>query len=94
MNIEELLASVRRDFLAHLPSREKAIIDAVEAGDLDGAKRCCHKLRGTAGSFGEFAVGEAAGALEDAIDLQLGGGSDDLTPLVARLRAEVASALA
>ena len=95
MNIEELLAAVREDFLTNLPSREAAIVDAVRVRDLEAAKRCCHQLRGTAGSFQEFAVGEAAGAIEDAIDALPSGPEleRELEPLVAALLAAVAEAL-
>ena len=92
MNLEELLAKVRQDFLGHLPVREAALRAALESGDLMGAKQLAHQLRGTAGSFGEHELGRRAGHLEDAIDEALGGADIDLQSFFDRLVDEVAAA--
>jgi HPt (histidine-containing phosphotransfer) domain-containing protein len=67
------LAAMRDDYLAKLPALGAQLVEAARRGRDDAAARkeatvTAHRIRGTAGSLGLTAVGEAAGKLEDALE--------------------------
>lgn len=68
--IEAAMAVMRAEFRAELPGRMGRLTGALDgarddAGALRGATDEAHKIRGTGGSLGLVAIGEAAGALEE-----------------------------
>jgi len=66
---ESKLAALRAGYAAGLREKLRAIQERLDAGDPAEAKALAHKVRGTAGSYGYAHVGEAAGRLEDALEL-------------------------
>jgi HPt (histidine-containing phosphotransfer) domain-containing protein len=66
-SIDELLAQIRAQFAASLPSKIEAIEQLVARGAWDDARRAAHKLRGSAATHGHVDVGAAAAAIEDAL---------------------------
>jgi HPt (histidine-containing phosphotransfer) domain-containing protein len=66
-SIAALLAAARSQFAAGLPARMAALDGFVEQGAWQEARRAAHKLRGAAATYGYAAVGQCAGAIEDAL---------------------------
>ena len=71
--VEAALAALRRGYAAELPDLVRSLAARMEEAAtrpsaLDQARREAHRLRGTAGSYGFAAVGEAAGRIEDALE--------------------------
>jgi HPt (histidine-containing phosphotransfer) domain-containing protein len=71
--IDPALRAMRKEYAAALPALVAALAALVEEAAarpeaLPEARRAAHRLRGTAGSYGFAALGEAAGRIEDAID--------------------------
>ncbi len=72
---EQALRALSADYARGLPAKGRELSEAVRNLRLDPCDRAlqaaartrAHRLRGTAGSYGFFAVGEAAGAIEDAL---------------------------
>jgi HPt (histidine-containing phosphotransfer) domain-containing protein len=67
------LADLAAEYAAELPGLLEELAGLLEASAADPAAvpRACaaaHRLRGTAGSYGFTAVGQAAGAVEDALE--------------------------
>jgi chemotaxis protein histidine kinase CheA len=76
-DVGEALAAIRVEYAADLPRLVAALAEMVaRAGarspEPEAARACAraaaHMIRGTAGSYGFHAVGEAAGEVEDALD--------------------------
>jgi HPt (histidine-containing phosphotransfer) domain-containing protein len=68
-----VLADLTAEYAAELPGLVEALAALVEAATMDPAvvpraSAAAHRLRGTAGSYGFAAVGEAAGSVEDALE--------------------------
>lgn len=66
----EVLAAMRLEYTLQMPQAlavlARAVIDARRGGGSPAdARMLAHRLRGTAGSYGHRAIGEAAGRLED-----------------------------
>lgn len=76
------LEALRKEYSAALPERLLQIGDAVRNGrdDKDAielAASLCHRLRGSAGSYGHPRLGKAVGQLEDLLlDMQASTPSD------------------
>lgn len=66
-SIDELLAQVRAQFTASLPSKIDALEQLVAAGAWGDVRRAAHKLRGSASTYGHVELGAAAAAMEDAL---------------------------
>jgi HPt (histidine-containing phosphotransfer) domain-containing protein len=87
------LAALAVEYAAHLPALVQALAARVVEAQahpaaVPEARRAAHTLRGTAGSYGFAAVGEAAGRIEDALEeMEEGAPRGDLAPLVAALLA-------
>jgi HPt (histidine-containing phosphotransfer) domain-containing protein len=77
-DLDDTLAALRADYAAELPRLIRDLGALVEAAAIDAAvlqraRDAAHRLRGTAGSYGFVAVGEAAGHVEDALEQGAGG---------------------
>jgi HPt (histidine-containing phosphotransfer) domain-containing protein len=89
-DVDGAFAALCADYAAALPRLSAALAVMIEEAALPlasptakaGARAAAHRIRGTAGSYGFHAVGEAAGAVEDALD-------GDPEVLAARMRAFV-----
>ena len=84
------LAELAAEYAAELPGLIDELARLVEAAAADPAavpraRAAAHRLRGTAGSYGFAAVGEAAGSIEDALE----AGAADVSGLVRALDALV-----
>jgi len=66
-SVDELLAQVRAQFTASLPSKVDALDQLVADGAWAEARRAAHKLRGSASTYGHVTVGAAAAAVEEAL---------------------------
>ncbi len=87
--LRRALAEVRAEYAAELPALVEAlavlVVEAAGRPEAVGvARSAAHRLRGTAGSYGFAALGEAAGRIEDALDEGMRGA--ELVALVAALR--------
>lgn len=51
-------------FVAELPTRVKAMQDALDRRQVDSLKRSAHQLKGAGGGYGFASIGAAAGRLE------------------------------
>jgi HPt (histidine-containing phosphotransfer) domain-containing protein len=51
-------------FVAELPTRVKAMQDALDRRQVDSLKRSAHQLKGAGGGYGFASIGAAAGKLE------------------------------
>jgi HPt (histidine-containing phosphotransfer) domain-containing protein len=94
-DLDAALAALQAEYAGELPGLVQALAALVEAGRTDPeaaarARRAAHRIRGTAGSYGFHAVGEAAGRIEDALEAGEAVGPE----LVLALRALVASTVA
>lgn len=75
-SFEDFLAQQRAEYRASLPGRQSVLLSAwsrLQAGQepaaaLHDLERCAHGLAGSAATFGLAGLGDAARALEDAID--------------------------
>jgi HPt (histidine-containing phosphotransfer) domain-containing protein len=72
-DVEATLAALRAAYAAGMPAMVRSALDlfdeAVARPEAAAeARRLVHRLRGTAGSYGFAAVGEAAARIEDALD--------------------------
>jgi len=65
--VDALLAQVRAQFTASLPSKVAALQQLVARGVWEEARRAAHKLRGSASTYGHTALGATAGAIEEAL---------------------------
>jgi len=81
------MAALRARFATRTRGDAERVVAYAEAGDRGALRELCHAISGTAGMFGFRALGEAAGAVEDAIDA--GRSGNELDSLVAQLLAEV-----
>ena len=84
------LAELAAEYAAELPGLIDELARLVDAAAADPAavphaRAAAHRLRGTAGSYGFKAVGEAAGSIEDALE----AGAADVSGLVCVLAALV-----
>lgn len=75
-----VLADLAAEYAADLPALIEELTALVEAAaanpaTLPRAVAAAHRLRGTAGSYGFAAVGEAAGLVEEALEAAYDGGS-------------------
>lgn len=71
-SVTDELAELRRQFAERLPEKLTALELALESSKLEGglladARLLAHRLRGSAGSYGYPALGEAMGVVEDFI---------------------------
>ena len=72
-DVKSALDLLRQKFAAKFPGRVATLASLFEqarTGDAEAladAIQAAHKLRGTAGTFGQPAIGELAGAAEDAL---------------------------
>ncbi len=71
------LAELAVEYAAELPGLIDELARLVEAASADPAavpraRAAAHRLRGTAGSYGFVAIGEAAGSVEDALEAGTG----------------------
>ncbi len=72
-DVKSALDLLRQKFVARFPGRVAtldALLGRARTGDAEAladAIQAAHKLRGTAGTFGQPAIGELAGAAEDAL---------------------------
>ncbi|MGC4122499.1 MAG: response regulator [Myxococcales bacterium] len=72
---EAALRALSADYARGLPAKGRELSESVRSLRLDAsdptsrskAQTLAHRLRGTAGSYGFHAIGEAAGAIEDAL---------------------------
>jgi HPt (histidine-containing phosphotransfer) domain-containing protein len=77
-SVGSALLAVRAEYAAELPALLATLAALVEEAAArpeaaPPARLAAHRLRGTAGSYGFAAVGEAAGRIEDALDEGLTG---------------------
>lgn len=77
------MAALRERFMEQTVREAKAIADHAEAGQWDEVRQLCHGLAGRAGMFGFAPLGEAAHAVEQAIDA--GSPRKWLDPLIFRV---------
>ena len=54
-------------FVAEMPDRISRLLDRLDAGDREEARRVVHQLRGSAGSYGFEPVSRLAARVEEAI---------------------------
>lgn len=66
-------------FVSELPTRIKAMQEAIAASNFEALKRHAHQLKGAGGGYGFPTVSTAAGALEEAIK-QAGVETTSATP--------------
>lgn len=78
------MAALRTRFVDQARGEAAAIARHVAAGEWQAVRDICHGLAGRAGMFGFAALGDAARAVEEAIDE--GAPSDRLAPLADDLR--------
>ena len=62
------LGEIIDQFVDAMPDRVDELHSRFAAEDWEGLRRAAHQLKGSAGSYGFAAVGQAAAKLEDAID--------------------------
>lgn len=62
------MAALRERFAARALGQADLIAGHAETGDRTGLRELCHGMAGTAGTFGFAPLGEAARAVEEAID--------------------------
>lgn len=60
-----LLAEARRNYAVGLPEKIAELGALVRARSWEAARRAAHKLRGSAGTYGFVALGDACGLIED-----------------------------
>lgn len=77
--IDARLAALAERFAAQAAETGVAIEDSLERGDRAELSRLSHSLAGRAGMFGYGAIGDAARAVEEAIDA--GRSPDDVNGL-------------
>ena len=65
MSFEELLKSLRADYLDSLPGKIDIILNQIHATALDDLRESFHKLKGTGTTYGLPEVSELAEVLED-----------------------------
>lgn len=61
---EQEMARLRVAYVERLGETRIELEQLAEAGDLDGAMRIAHRLKGTAGSYGLTTLGEQAATAE------------------------------
>ncbi|MGN3973629.1 Hpt domain-containing protein [Tsuneonella sp. SYSU-LHT278] len=66
--LQAKLAELGQRFVAQAPEKRAALRDALARNDLPALASLAHRLAGNAGMFGFAAIGEAALAVEEAID--------------------------
>jgi diguanylate cyclase (GGDEF)-like protein len=71
--LDHAFAELRKEFATKLPARVAELATAIDAvrkdpTTADAARSLAHRLRGTAGSYGFAALGDAAGRIEDLFD--------------------------
>jgi chemotaxis protein histidine kinase CheA len=95
--VDEAIAAIRAEYAAELPGivaalaeRVAEVAQAAPAAPSPEAtarvRAAAHRIRGTAGSYGFHAVGDAAGAVEDALDADLAALADRMRALEAMVR--------
>jgi HPt (histidine-containing phosphotransfer) domain-containing protein len=72
-SVEAALAALQAAYAAQVPAQVRSLLDllGVAAACPEAAaeaRRLAHRLRGTAGTYGFAAVGEACARIEDAFD--------------------------
>lgn len=65
--LERRLGELRARFVERAARDRVKLRDALERGDLEEVEQLCHRLAGLAGTFGFAAAGDAASALEAAV---------------------------
>jgi len=65
VSFEELLKSLRADYLAALPGKIDIILDQIDSTALPELRESFHKLKGTGSTYGLPEVSELAEVLED-----------------------------
>ena len=65
MSFEELLKSLRADYVAALPGKIDIILDQIDTSAHDELRESFHKLKGTGTTYGLPEVSELAEVLED-----------------------------
>lgn len=65
-SFKQSLAKLKTAFIAGLPERAKRIEAAMERADRDAVRREAHRIKGTAGSYDLYFLGECAAAVEGA----------------------------
>jgi HPt (histidine-containing phosphotransfer) domain-containing protein len=91
-SVDALLAQVRAQFTASLPSKVVALEQLVARGQWQEARRAAHKLRGSASTYGHIAVGAAAGAIEETLLASSDSPDDDARAGIADRLAEANAA--
>ncbi|HSX56710.1 MAG TPA: Hpt domain-containing protein [Sphingomonas sp.] len=84
---EARMAGLRERFAARTRGEAELVAAYARSGDRNALRDLCHAIAGTAGMFGFSTLGEAAGAVEDAIDEK--AADDVLAHGVAHLLAQV-----
>lgn len=65
--LERRLGELRLRFVERAARDRVKLQEALEGGDLEEVEQLCHRLAGLAGTFGFTAAGDAASALEAAV---------------------------
>jgi HPt (histidine-containing phosphotransfer) domain-containing protein len=65
--VPEELADLMTGYIGRAQDGAREAREALDRGDLEGARRYGHRIAGTAGSFGAFVLGALARALEAAV---------------------------
>jgi len=79
-SLEDFLAQQRAEYRASLPARLQQLEAAWAARAWNDLERCTHGIAGSAGTFGLAELGDAARALEEALEQQLHDASADARP--------------
>ena len=66
-SVDALLAQLRAQFTASLPSKLTALEELVARGAWADLRRAAHKLRGSASTYGHLELGAVAGAMEEVL---------------------------
>ncbi len=99
-DLAQQLLVLRQEFVAKLPAKLSALEAAVRAAihdrtKLAAATMLAHRLRGSAGSFGQPAVGVAVGRIEELLEQAAAGlAGPGLEGDLLRFLGEAASAIA